>query len=329
MRWGLAALLLVLAWASPAYAASLWQEMELSATPVPFTPMSDDLGAQYGMLTYEGGLILSSEADYFGGFSGMAVNENGTIATIISDEGWLLHLNLETQQHSLAGVNLAQMTPLRAYDGTILDDKHNTDAEGFSISPDGTQAIVSFERTPRIWRYEVTEDMSFLRPLSLPLPSAVRHTAFNRGIEAAEILRAGPHAGKILFFLEEPLALIGSPQGWLLDGRKDAAFAVPRTAPYSITDAAQDSQGRIYVLERHYSILSGPRLRIRRFDLDHLLAGYGVGEVLIEAGIEKMVDNFEAIALHETSRKIYITLLSDDNFNALQRTLLLRFSLSR
>ena len=327
MRSCLLALWAVFIMTAPVHAASLWQEVSISAKPVSFTPLTSDLGAEYGKLTYEGGLILSSDADYFGGFSGISLNDNGTIATIVSDEGWFLHLNLETSQHQLQGVNLAQMTPLRAYDGNILDDKHNTDAEGFSMSADGTEAIVSFERTPRLWRYEVTEDNNFVRPLSLPLPSAVRHAPFNRGMEAAEILRTGTHAGKILFFLEEPLPLVGSPQGWLLDGRKDQAFAVPHTRPYSITDVAEDSLGRIYVLERHYSILAGPRLRIRRFNLDHLLAGYGVGEVLIEAGVEKMIDNFEALAIHETSRRIYLTLMSDDNFNALQRTLLLRFSL--
>ena len=54
------------------------------------------------------------------------------------------------------------------------------------------------------------------------------------------------------------------------------------------------------------------------------------GPVLIEAGPTLNIDNMEAMAVHEDSRgATVITILSDDNYNPLERTLLLQFRLDQ
>jgi hypothetical protein len=53
-----------------------------------------------------------------------------------------------------------------------------------------------------------------------------------------------------------------------------------------------------------------------------------VGQVLAELRPPLVGENFEGIAVRRGARgRVLIYLVSDDNFNALQRTLLLQFSL--
>jgi hypothetical protein len=98
---------------------------------------------------------------------------------------------------------------------------------------------------------------------------------------------------------------------------------------YNVTDAAIAPGGRLLVLERHFSFFRGALMRIRRLELTDVRPGALVdGEVLIEASLAQEIDNMEAIAVHRNAGgETIITLLSDDNFNRLQRTILLRFAL--
>jgi hypothetical protein len=55
-----------------------------------------------------------------------------------------------------------------------------------------------------------------------------------------------------------------------------------------------------------------------------------VGEELLRLQYPLDVDNFEAVAVEEDPIKgIIIYIVSDDNYNALQRTLLLQFRLNK
>jgi hypothetical protein len=83
------------------------------------------------------------------------------------------------------------------------------------------------------------------------------------------------------------------------------------------------------ILERRFSLLRGVGMRIRRFPLDRVEPGAVLdGTVLIEAGNGHRIDNMEALAAHRnTAGETILTILSDDNFSVLQRTLLLRFAL--
>ena len=52
------------------------------------------------------------------------------------------------------------------------------------------------------------------------------------------------------------------------------------------------------------------------------------GPILLFADMGYQIDNMEALGVHQTARgETVLTLLSDDNFSAVQRTLLLQFTL--
>jgi len=70
-------------------------------------------------------------------------------------------------------------------------------------------------------------------------------------------------------------------------------------------------------------------MRIRRIAAKELKPGALIaGEVLLEAHDDLNIDNMESIAAHRSSSgETILTLMSDDNFSALQRTLIMQFTL--
>jgi hypothetical protein len=72
-------------------------------------------------------------------------------------------------------------------------------------------------------------------------------------------------------------------------------------------------------------------MRIRRFALSAIKPGAVLqGSTVFEADWNYQIDNMEGLAVHRTpAGETVLTLISDDNFNPLQRTLLLQFTLAR
>jgi hypothetical protein len=89
--------------------------------------------------------------------------------------------------------------------------------------------------------------------------------------------------------------------------------------------------GDLLILERSFSLLRGVGMRIRRVPLKQVRPGVVIkGETLFEADRNYMIDNMEGLAVHRAENgDVVLTLISDDNFNPLQRALLLQFTLKR
>ena len=87
--------------------------------------------------------------------------------------------------------------------------------------------------------------------------------------------------------------------------------------------------GDILVLTRHYTVLGGARVRLERLPAAAIDAGTTLqGTLLARFRHPLTVDNFEGVAAvqgEDGATLVYI--LSDDNFNFFQRTLLLLFRL--
>jgi hypothetical protein len=100
---------------------------------------------------------------------------------------------------------------------------------------------------------------------------------------------------------------------------------------FDITDLVFLPSGEALLLERRFRILTGVACRIRRIAADAFRPDAAVdGEVIFEADRSYEIDNMEGIAIHEdrSSGGTVVTLVSDNNFSILQRTLLLEFALS-
>ena len=87
--------------------------------------------------------------------------------------------------------------------------------------------------------------------------------------------------------------------------------------------------GDLLILERKFSWMSGIGIRIRRIPLVSVAPGAVIdGPSIFEADLGDEVDNMEGIDAHVTAEgETVLTMVSDDNFSIIQRTLLLQFTL--
>ena len=86
--------------------------------------------------------------------------------------------------------------------------------------------------------------------------------------------------------------------------------------------------GDLLLLERQFGLFTGFRTRIRRIAADALRPDASVsGPVLFESGASHEIDNTEGLAVHRQDGETILSLISDDNFSSLQRTVLVEFAL--
>ena len=87
--------------------------------------------------------------------------------------------------------------------------------------------------------------------------------------------------------------------------------------------------GGFVVLERFFSWRQGVAIRLRRLSLAAIVPGAVLdGPVLMEADLGYEIDNMEGLGVHRAANgDIVLTLVSDDNFSVIQRTILLQFTL--
>ena len=81
--------------------------------------------------------------------------------------------------------------------------------------------------------------------------------------------------------------------------------------------------------EKSSAPITGVGMRIRRVPLGDVQPGATVdGPALFEADMNFQIDNMEGLSVHRAADgALVLTLISDDNFSMIQRTLLLQFTL--
>jgi hypothetical protein len=140
-----------------------------------------------------------------------------------------------------------------------------------------------------------------------------------------------PLAGSLLAFGEQGLKKEDDNPAFLIGGPQPGSFLVKRTDDFDVTDATLTPDGKLILLERHFSLARGPAMRVRRIELSTIKPGAVVdGEILLTADFGYEIDNMEAISAHRNAAgETILTVMSDDNFNPLlQRTILLRFAIA-
>jgi hypothetical protein len=138
-----------------------------------------------------------------------------------------------------------------------------------------------------------------------------------------------PLAGTLIAISERGLDADGNLIAFLIGGPSPGQFSVRRTDNFDVTDAVLLRSGNLLVLERKFSWLAGIGIRIRRIVLKSLAPGAVVdGPSIFDADLGHEIDNMEGIDAHVTDEgDTVLTMVSDDNFSMLQRTLLLQFTL--
>jgi hypothetical protein len=303
--------------------------IELRAEPITAFEIRDPSRRQFGLLEFRGGLVLRSSDRNFGGLSAIRVAADGAHFIALSDKGWWFRGRIVYEGMRPIGIANAEMAPILGADGRPLAARGWYDTE--SIAEDGGTLYVGIERVHQIVRFNYGKEGLAARGRPIPVPPELRALPANRGLEALVFVPRGlPLAGTLIAISERGLDAAGNLSAFLIGGSNPGNFAVKRSANYDVTDAALLPGGSVLLLERRFSWIGGLAIRMRRIMLSAIKPGVVVdGEVLFEADLGYEIDNMEGLSVHRNGGgEIVLTLVSDDNFSALQRTILLQFTLA-
>jgi hypothetical protein len=307
----------------------------LSPIDVRVTPITAFLRGsdqtQFGALEFRGGLELVSRDDYFGSLSGLDFAPDGTLYSV-ADTGFWFSARLVEDAGRLTGLSDTKFGPLLLQNGKPGASKIDTDAEGLRIVvKDGVpNALVSFEQTPPTVRFYPGPDFASATPRKIPLPKFLRNIRPNEGLEAIAVAPAtSPLAGATVVIAERSLDAARNHRGFILSGPRAGEFSIHRTADYDVSDAAFLPAGDLLILERRFSFSGGFAVRIRRIAGDNIQPNATVdGTVLLEADSGYRIDNLEGLAVRSgAAGETLLDLVSDNNQNMFQQTILLQFAL--
>jgi hypothetical protein len=308
--------------------------IEIESRPIAAFDIRDHSRRQFGLLEFRGGLVLSSPFRHFGGISAIRVGTDGARFIALSDKGWWWRGRIIYDGTRPSGIADAEMAPILGADGRPLADRGWFDTE--SIAEDGGTLYVGIERVNQIVRFDYGNNGLTARGQPIAVPPGVRSLPSNKGLESLVFVPKGfALAGTLIAISERGLDKAGNIIGFLiggpsLGGSSSGTFAVKRSASYDISDAALLPGGDLLILERKFSWTSGLSIRMRRIALGDVKPGALLdGPTLLEADLGYEIDNLEGLSVHRSpGGETVLTLISDDNFSILQRTLLLQFTLA-
>lgn len=297
-------------------AKAVYAPAEALSTPVTVTailiPLNSEDASQatVGELTFVKGWVLTSENGDFGGWSGLVVQNDTLVA--INDQGNWLEASLDIHREvPIDGAYISLFDA--AAEGA---DKISLDAESLVALPDGY--LVGFEQQHRLMKVSAVGETAMLYETGVDLTVLSN----NSGLEAVAELPGG----RLLMFAESGRDTQGRTPVWLVSGGGNKALDFRPPENYAATDAAALPNGDILLLMRSYSLVKGARAQIRHITAAEIESGVIVGRQIAEIKKPLNVDNMEGLDIQVLpDGTIRLFLISDDNFNQLQRTLFMVF----
>ena len=270
-------------------------------------------------LEYVSGLELNSNHEDFGGLSGLIIEDNNNFTTI-GDQGiWMTGQLILNNNDELTSISNAKLGYLKNEKNIYLvqSGKLFTDAEAVELF--NGKLVVSFERNHRILSYEKIEGVSQLfydKIKLLDLPN-------NGGIEAMTSLKDN----SLIFISEDLVDSNDRIVGFRLYENKLSKIFVKKNGSFKPTDLSVLPSGDILMLERSFTPIKGAKARISLIKYQDIIESPLITPIYIDTISPPMiVDNFEGISsIKSNSGGYFIFILSDDNFNFLQKTILLQF----
>lgn len=305
------------------------QRIEVYAEPIAAFALQEAARTRFGALEFRGGIVLTSPDPRFGGLSAIRVGPDGARFIALGDRGHWFRGRITYRDGAPAGLADVETAPVMGPDGRPAASRGWFDTE--SLAEINGTLYVGIERANRILRFDYARDGLAARGVPISVPPGVRTLVHNGGLECLTApARGQPLAGTLIAISEKSLDERGNMRAFLIGGGRPGPFAVVRSADFDITDCAVTPRGDLLILERRFSLLLGVAMRIRRVPLSQITPGAVIdGPVLIEADGSFQIDNMEGLSVHRNAAgEIILTLVSDDNYSRLQRTLLLQFALT-
>ncbi|KIT14200.1 esterase-like activity of phytase family protein [Jannaschia aquimarina] len=248
-----------------------------------------------------------------GGFSALWLGPDGRAFAALSDRGqWVEGQLSRDADGAVSGVDVTGRGPLLHSSGERLRVSER-DAEAIARTDDGY--FLAYEGVHRVMRHPALGNA----PDRIPQHPAFEGLQSNSGLEAL----AADAEGR-LYAIPERSGQIARPFPVYRyeDGEWTIPFALRRDGPWLVTGADIGPDGRLYLLERDFALI-GFRSRVRSFDLTG-----GDERLVIETPL-RMHDNLESLSIwRDGNGRLRMTLLSDDNYSAFQRTEFVDYILS-
>ena len=277
-------------------------------------PLGSGEPPDFGQLEFRAGFVLMSGDGRFGGLSGLWLAPDGGRLIAASDRGTLWRADL---RHAENGT-LIGFAGWRAVEpGSAPGDPPERNAEALAVV--GDDLVIAYEGAHRLRR--VARDAPASPAATLPTPALGE--PHNFGMEALAALADG----SLLAIAEGVRTPTGDRAAWLIQGDRTASLAYVPAAGFAPTGADRLDDA-VYVLERRLSLFGGLAARIAMLDAAAIGPGARlVGREVAVLGPPAISENFEGIAVRRSrDGGVLIYLLSDDNYSALLRTLLLQFA---
>jgi hypothetical protein len=301
----------------------------VNTTPIDSFDLRDAARTRFGALEFRGGFTMRSVHRAFGGISGIRMAADGASFVAITDRGGWFTGRIEYRDGRPAGIADAQLAPLLAAGGQPLAAQGWFDAE--SIARDGDSVYVGFERVQKIVKFDFGGHGVAARGAPIAVPPDFKSLSFNRSLECLAAVPAGAarHAGGLIVVTEASLDARGNTRAFILRGREVTRFAVARHDNFDVSDCALLGNSSLLLLERRFTPTTGLAIRLRRLSLPTFRHGaVADGPVLFEADMGYQIDNLEGLTVHRNAQgEIILTMVSDDNFSVIQRSILLQFAL--
>ncbi len=306
----------------------------LSATSIPLNHKDASITA-VGSLHYLGGLKITSPNRQFGGISSFVVSPDGRQLLGVSDSSrWFVADMIYNDNNHLIDIKNAHMAPIKNLDGP---QKSNAlDAEAIT-AVDGAGFVVSFESPHTLRYFQASRPFEYNSLFSAvaqkvnfapELPRTYASLPKNLGIEALTTLPDG----RMLALSEETTVNGGIEQarGWIIGHGKIEPLRYETSTSYRPTDMATLPNGDILVLERHFSLAKGMAARLTRLPALSIKAGQSVkGKIIADLAFPFNLDNMEALAVRQNDLgETIIYIMSDNNYNRLQRNILMMFKIA-
>ena len=260
--------------------------------------------------------------------SGQAWDEDEQILYAISDEGLLYHLKVTLTDNILTDAKIISAFQLKDINGLPLRGEYR-DSEGLSIlngnngKKGDAKLVISFENKPRITLYSTQGEI--LKKVKIPRKISKRKYFRNKN-KALESVTIHPKYG-ILTAAEYPLKSHKLTEQTIYSSSgKEWHFPTAKAQNSSITSLEILANGDVLVLERAYVNPFIPIvINLSRVSLEDCGATKRCKKETIahfNGADGWLLDNFEGLA-HYRGNQYF--LVSDDNENPFQKTLVILF----
>lgn len=295
---------------------------QMDVRPVSLVP-GDPARTKLGRLTYLGGVRLSSHDLGFSGFSALTVE--GDRFFLLSDRGNVVRFRMgaDWKPFDLRFGEVPAGPGIAAFKG-------DRDSESLVHDPATGSYWVGFESHNAILRY----DSTFSRAEQIVYPPQMRGWPTNGGPESMALMPDGhflvigetarpPGPGhraerQVLRFKGDPA----------VEGKLAEQLRFLPPDGYDPSDAAPLPDGRLLVLVRKFSLRTLFTVKVELVDPRGAKAGDLLrGTEIADFSAPVLHDNFEGLAVVREGGSLVLWMISDDNEQWWQQTLLLKFRL--